>query len=296
MCLQKTIRTPIQAQGVGVHSGKITTLTLKPAKENTGVIFKRIDTLDQIEIPATYNNVIDTRLSTCLGHKNQKVSTVEHLLSAISALGIDNLYVEVDNEEIPIMDGSASSFIFLLRSAGIINQKAKKKFIKLTKPITVQENEKTATLTPCSGFKIEVTIDFDHPQITNTESHIEIDFSTTSFIHEIARARTFGFMKDIEMLRSHNLALGGNLSNCVVLDENKVINKEGLRFKNELVRHKALDVIGDLYLLGMPLLAHFNGYKPGHYMNNLLAKKLFANTDCWRIETFDDNKCPIKFN
>ena len=295
MCLQKTIRTAIQAQGVGVHSGKNTTMTLKPAAENTGIIFKRIDTEEKIEIKAVYNNVVDTTLSTCLGYKNYKVSTIEHLLSAVYALGIDNLYIEVDNEEIPIMDGSASSFVFLLRSAGIVSQQELKRFIKITKPISIQENDKTASLEPYDGFKVEILINFDHPQITKKESFIQMDISTTSFIHEIARARTFGFTKDIEMLRSHNLALGGSLSNCIVLDDAKVLNEEGLRFTNELVRHKALDVIGDLYLVGMPILGHFKAYKPGHYMNNLLAKELFANQDCWHIETFDE-KCPINFS
>ena len=289
---QRTIRSQISAYGVGVHSGKKTNITLSPAPPNHGITFSRVDLEPQVTIKALAENVVDTRLSTCLGNNKAKISTIEHLMSAVAGLGIDNLRVEVDNEEIPIMDGSAINFIFLLKSAGIINQQsAPKKFIKIEKPIKLQLEDKLAEIKPYHGFKIDFTIDFKHKMMPKNLSYKSIEISTTSFIHDIAKARTFGFLKDIQSLQKMNLAMGGSLENSIVLDEESILN-DSLRFEDEFVRHKILDAIGDLSLLGMPVLGHFIGVKSGHTLNNQLAKAILNDKSAWSVVTFEESTPP----
>ena len=298
MCLQRTTKNIISATGVGVHSGKTITINLKPAPANTGVIFKRTDTTPHTEIPALNKFVSDTKMSTCISKNNIKIATIEHLLSAIAGLGIDNLLIEIDNAEVPIMDGSASPFTFLLKSAGIAQQKNHyKKFLKIKQAAHIKIEDKTASLLPFDGFKLNMKIDFNHPEINQNNDSVVFDFSSIKFIHEVARARTFGFLDDIEFLKKQKLILGGNLNNCIVLDKNKTLNPEGLRFHNELARHKILDAIGDLYLFGMPILGHFKGFKSGHALNNLLIKKVLSSPENWEIVSFaNPENCPIKFN
>jgi UDP-3-O-[3-hydroxymyristoyl] N-acetylglucosamine deacetylase len=294
---QRTLKNVIRATGVGLHSGKTVYLTLRPAAPNTGIIFRRVDLDPIVEIAAKAENVGETSLSTALIENGQKVSTVEHLLSAFAGLGIDNAYIDLNAPEVPIMDGSAGPFVFLIQSAGIEEQAVAKQFIRITKPVLLEDGDKWAKFEPFDGFKVSFTIDFDHPAFTGRPQQVDVDFSSTSFVREVSRARTFGFMKDIEKLRENNLALGGSLDNAIVVDDYRVVNEDGLRYEDEFVRHKVLDAIGDLYLLGYSLIGAFNGYKSGHEVNNKLLRKLLAEKDCWELVSFDDEKdSPISFS
>ncbi len=296
MIRQRTLKNTIRATGVGLHSGKKVYLTLKPAPIDTGIVFCRTDLDPVVEIPARAENVGETTLSTTLVKNGVKVATVEHLLSAMAGLGIDNAYVEVSAEEVPIMDGSAGPFVFLIQSAGIEEQESPKKFIRIKKEITVTDGDKTATFVPFNGFKVSFTIDFDHPAFKGRSQETSVDFSSTSFVKEVSRARTFGFMRDIEQLRAMNLALGGSVDNAIVVDEFKVLNEDGLRYEDEFVKHKVLDAIGDLYLLGNSLIGEFKGHKSGHDLNNKLLRELIAQADAWEVETFDDaSTAPISY-
>jgi UDP-3-O-[3-hydroxymyristoyl] N-acetylglucosamine deacetylase len=294
---QRTLKNVIRATGVGLHSGETVYLTLRPAAPNTGIIFRRVDLDPIVEIAAKAENVGETSLSTALIENGQKVSTVEHLLSAFAGLGIDNAYIDLNAPEVPIMDGSAGPFVFLIQSAGIEEQAVAKQFIRITKPVLLEDGDKWAKFEPFDGFKVSFTIDFDHPAFTGRPQQVDVDFSSTSFVREVSRARTFGFMKDIEKLRENNLALGGSLDNAIVVDDYRVVNEDGLRYEDEFVRHKVLDAIGDLYLLGYSLIGAFNGYKSGHEVNNKLLRKLLAEKDCWELVSFDDEKdSPISFS
>ena len=296
MIKQRTLKSSIRATGVGLHSGKKVYLSLKPAPVNTGIVFRRSDLQCGTEIPARYDQVGDTTLSTTLVKDGIRVDTVEHLLSAMAGLGIDNAFVELSAAEVPIMDGSAGPFVFLLQSAGIEEQEAPKEFIRIKKPVEVREDDKIARFEPFDGFKVSFTIDFDHPVVDDRNQKTTLDFSSTSFVKEVSRARTFGFMKDIEFLRSQNLALGGSLNNAIVVDESSILNEDGLRYEDEFVKHKVLDAVGDLYLLGKSLIGEFIGYKSGHGLNNLLLRELMANTDAWELVTFDDTEtAPINY-
>ncbi|NOY65981.1 MAG: UDP-3-O-acyl-N-acetylglucosamine deacetylase [Gammaproteobacteria bacterium] len=288
MIKQRTLKNVIRATGVGLHTGKKVYLTLRPAVANTGIIFRRVDLENPVEIKASPENVGDTRLSTSLVKGDVRISTVEHLLSAMAGLGIDNAYVDVSAPEVPIMDGSAGPFVFLIQSAGIVEQDAAKRFIRIKKTIKVQEDDKWAQFDPFEGFKVGFSIEFDHPAFKSKEQTAEVDFSTTSFVKEVSRARTFGFMKDIEALRERELALGGSLDNAIVVDDYRVLNEDGLRYEDEFVKHKILDAIGDLYLLGHSLIGAFSGYKSGHALNNRLLCALVANEASWEEVTFDD--------
>jgi len=288
MIRQRTLKNIIRATGVGLHSGEKVYLTLKPAPVNTGIVFLRTDLDPVVEILALSKNVGQTTLCTSLEKDGVCVDTVEHLLSAMAGLGIDNAYVEVTAREVPIMDGSAGPFVFLIQSAGIEEQDSAKKFIRIKKKISVSEDEKTATFVPFNGFKVTFGIEFNHPVFKDLVQNASIDFSSTSFVKEISRARTFGFMKDIEYLRSQNLALGGSVDNAIVIDDYRILNEDGLRYDDEFVKHKMLDAIGDLYLLGMGLIGEFIGYKSGHSLNNKLLRALILDTSAWEMITFDD--------
>lgn len=296
MIKQRTLRNTIRATGVGLHSGKKVFLTLKPAPVDCGIVFCRVDLDPVVEIQARAENVGETMLSTTLVKDGVKVATVEHLLSAMAGLGIDNCRVELNAEEVPIMDGSAGPFVFLIQSAGIEEQNAAKKFIRITREISVEEEGKKATFLPFDGFKVGFRIDFNHPVFKNRSQDACIDFSSTSFVKEVSRARTFGFMRDIERLRAMNLALGGSVDNAIVVDEYRVLNEDGLRYDDEFVKHKILDAIGDLYLLGNSLIGEFKGDKSGHDLNNKLLRKLIAETDAWEVQTFTDSSAsPISY-
>ena len=296
MIRQRTLKNIIRATGVGLHTGEKVYLTLRPAAVDTGIIFRRVDLDEPVEIPATPENVGDTRLSTTLINGDVRVSTVEHLLSAMAGLGIDNAYIDVTAPEVPIMDGSAGPFVFLIQSAGIEEQNAPKRFIRIKKPVVVKDGDKWARFDPFEGFKVSFNIDFEHPVFKNRSQTTTVDFSSTSFVKEVSRARTFGFMRDIEQLRENNLALGGSLDNAIVMDEYRVLNEDGLRYQDEFVKHKVLDAIGDLYLLGCSLIGEFSGYKSGHALNNRLLRALLANEDAWEAATFDDPKlAPISY-
>jgi UDP-3-O-[3-hydroxymyristoyl] N-acetylglucosamine deacetylase len=296
MIRQRTLKNAIRATGVGLHSGDKVYMTLRPAAVDTGIVFRRIDLDVPVEIRACAERVGDTSLSTTLVEGNVRVATIEHLLSALAGLGIDNAYVDLSAAEVPIMDGSAGPFVFLLQSAGIEEQNAAKRFIRIKKPVIVREDDKWARFDPFDGFKVGFSIDFRHPIFTSATSKAEIDFSTTSFVKEVSRARTFGFMKDIEMLRERNLALGGSMDNAIVLDDYRVLNEDGLRYEDEFVKHKILDAIGDLYLLGHSLIGAFYGYKSGHQLNNLLLRTLRADASAWEEVTYDDqSKAPISY-
>ncbi len=288
MIKQRTLKNCIKATGIGVHTGDKVTLELRPAAVNTGIVFRRIDLTPAVEIKATAENVGDTSLSTTLMADNVRISTVEHLLSAAAGLGIDNMYVDVSSSEVPIMDGSAAPFVFLLQSAGIAEQAAAKRFIRIKKPVKVEDGEKWASFEPFNGFKVGFYIDFDHPAFSPDSRFEELDFTSTSFVKEISRARTFGFMRDIEMLRSRNLAMGGSPDNAIVLDDFRVLNEDGLRYENEFVKHKILDAVGDMYLLGHSLIGAFRGHKSGHALNNQLLRTLLQQQDAWEEVTFDD--------
>ena len=296
MIRQRTLKNVIRATGVGLHTGKKIYLTLRPACPNTGIIFRRIDFDNPVEIPARPEYVGDTRLSTTLSKDSVRITTVEHLLSALAGFGIDNAYVDVSADEVPIMDGSAGPFVFLIQSAGIEEQKELKKFMRIRKRVRVESEDKWAMFEPFDGFKVGFTIEFAHPVFTAKNSRAEIDFSTTSYVKEVSRARTFGFMRDVETLRQNNLALGGSLDNAVEFDDYRVLNEDGLRYEDECVKHKILDAIGDLYLLGHSLIGSFSGYKSGHQLNNRLLKKLMASKSAWEIVSFEEEvDLPISF-
>ncbi|GAB3482551.1 UDP-3-O-acyl-N-acetylglucosamine deacetylase [Marinomonas epiphytica] len=288
MVRQHTLKNIIRATGVGLHSGEKVYLTLKPAPVNTGIVFVRTDLDPVVEIHGDARAVGSTNFATALCQDDVKVSTVEHLLSAMAGLGVDNAYVEVSASEIPLMDGSASPFVFLLQSAGLEAQNAPKKFIKIKKPIRVEDGDKFATLEPHNGFRLSFEIDFEHPAIGEDVQRTSFDFSTTTFVKEISRARTFGFMKDLEYFKDNNLARGANMDNAIVLDDYRVLNDEGLRYRDELVRHKVLDAIGDLYLLGHCLIGEYKAYKSGHALNNKLLLALLEQQDAWEYVAFED--------
>lgn len=297
MIRQRTLKNSIRATGVGLHTGDKVLLTLNPGPVDSGVVFRRVDLDPVVSIKATPQNVGDTRLSTTLVQKGISISTVEHLLSAVAGLGIDNLIVDVSAPEVPIMDGSAGPFVFLIQSAGIVEQSAPKRYIRIKKRVTVSDGDKWVRFEPFDGFKVGFGIDFDHPVFKNGVQFTELDFSSTSFVKEVSRARTFGFMRDIETLRARNLALGGSLENVVVLDDFRVLNEDGLRYDDEFVKHKVLDAIGDLYLLGHSLIGAFTGYKSGHALNNRLLRELMAQEEAWEEVTFDDERlAPISYS
>ena len=297
MIKQRTLKNVIRATGVGLHSGETVYLTLRPAAPNTGIVFRRVDLDPAVEIEAKAENVGETTLSTSLMQNGAHISTVEHLLSAFAGLGIDNAYIDVTAAEVPIMDGSAGPFVFLIQSAGIEEQSAAKQFIRIKKTVLIEDGDKWAKFEPFDGFKVSFTIDFDHPAFTGRPQQVDVDFSSTSFVREVSRARTFGFMNDIEKLRESNLALGGSMDNAIVVDDYRIMNEDGLRYEDEFVRHKVLDAIGDLYLLGHSLIGTFNGYKSGHELNNKLLRKLIEQTDAWELVSFDDEKdAPILFS
>jgi UDP-3-O-[3-hydroxymyristoyl] N-acetylglucosamine deacetylase len=297
MIKQRTLKNIIRATGVGLHTGEKVYVTLRPAAPDTGIVFRRIDLDPPVEIKAKPENVGDTRLSTTLLKDGVRISTIEHLLSAFAGLGIDNAYIDLSAPEVPIMDGSAGPFVFLIQSAGIEEQNVPKRFIRIKKPVVVEDGDKWARFDPFEGFKVSFKIDFDHPMFQSHSQDTSIDFSTTSFVKEVSRARTFGFMRDIERLRENNLALGGTLDNAVVLDNYRVLNEEGLRYEDEFVKHKVLDAIGDLYLLGRSLIGAFSGCKSGHELNNQLLKALIANEEAWELVVFDDEaNAPISFS
>jgi len=287
---QRTLKTIVSTVGIGLHSGKRVNLTLRPAAANTGIVFTRTDLNPTVDIKATPENVGETVLSTSLLKNGAKVSTIEHLMSAFAGLGIDNVYVDLDAAEVPIMDGSAAPFIFLIQSAGIETQNSSKKFVKILKPIKFENNYGWASFEPYDGYKVSFEIDFNHPAVNETKQFMEHDLSVESYNTEISRARTFGFMRDFELLRSQNLILGGNFGNAVVLDEYRVLNKDGLRYSDEFVKHKMLDAIGDLYTLGFSIIGAYHGYKSGHAINNLLLRELLNNQDAWEVITVDGEK------
>ena len=289
MIRQRTLKNVIRATGVGLHSGEKVYLTLKPAPVDTGIVFRRVDLDPVVEIPARAECVGETTMSTTLVKDGAKVDTVEHLLSAMAGLGIDNAYVELSAAEVPIMDGSAGPFVFLIQSAGIAEQDAAKQFIRIKREVTVEEDGKTATFVPFEGFKVSFGIDFDHPVFRGRSQHACVDFSSTSFVKEVSRARTFGFMRDIEYLRSQNLALGGSVDNAIVVDEYRVLNEDGLRYEDEFVKHKILDAIGDLYVVGNSLIGAYDAHKSGHGLNNLSLRALMADREAWEYVTFEEN-------
>ena len=287
MVKQRTLKHIIRATGVGLHTGEKVYMTLRPAAPNTGIVFRRIDLAQPVEIKADPYHVGDTRLASCLEQDGVRVSTVEHLMSALAGLGIDNLYVDLSSGEVPIMDGSAGPFVFLLQSAGIEEQPAAKKFIRILQPVEVSAGDKSARFAPHHGFKIEFSIDFDHPVFENSAKSVCVDFATTSYVREVSRARTFGFMHEVEWMRGQGLALGGSLDNAIVLDEYRVLNNDGLRYDDEFVKHKVLDAIGDLYLLGHPVIGMFAAHKSGHALNNALLQRLLEQPEAWEYVSFD---------
>ena len=297
MIRQRTLQNTIRATGVGLHSGKKVYLTLRPAPVNTGIVFIRTDLEHDVEVPARASLVTDTTLCTALTQDNVKVATVEHLMSAFAGLGIDNAYVDLSAPEVPIMDGSAGPFVFLIQSAGIAEQDAPKKFIRIKREVVVKEEGKEARFLPHQGFKVSFAIEFDHPVFEEQKQTAMVDFSTTSFVKEVSRARTFGFMRDLEYLRANNLALGGSLDNAIVVDEYRIVNEGGLRYDDEFVKHKVLDAIGDLYLLGHSLIGEFRGVKSGHALNNQLCRALLEQPDAYEIVTFDKERelAPISY-
>lgn len=289
MLKQRTLKSLIKTTGVGLHSGAKVTLVLRPAAPGTGIVFRRVDLEPPVELRADPFGVGDTRMASCLEQDGIKVGTVEHLMSALAGLGIDNLYVDVDAAEIPIMDGSAAPFVFLLQSAGIEEQPAAKKFLRVKKPVEIRDGDKWAKLEPYDGFRLSFSIVFSHPAVDQTGTAVTIDFGEDSYIREVARARTFGFTQDVEALREQGLALGGSLDNAIVMDEYRVLNAEGLRYADEFVKHKVLDAVGDLYLAGLPLLAAFSAHKSGHAMNNRLLRALLADASAWEFVCFEDD-------
>jgi UDP-3-O-[3-hydroxymyristoyl] N-acetylglucosamine deacetylase len=286
---QRTLKNPISATGIGLHHGERIELILKPAPANTGIVFRRTDLVPAVDIPATAFAVVDTRMNTTLGHEGAKVSTVEHLLSALAGLWIDNLIVEISSDELPVMDGSANPFVFLIQSAGIQEQTdALKKFLRIKKTVRVEDGDKWASLSPYDGFKLNFSIEFDHPLFDESMKQAELDFSLNAYIKQIGRARTFGFLKDYEMLKANNLAKGGSLDNAVVIDDEGIMNAEGLRSPMEIVNHKILDAIGDLYLFGASLIGHYEGHKSGHALNNKLIRSVLSDETAYEWISFDN--------
>jgi UDP-3-O-[3-hydroxymyristoyl] N-acetylglucosamine deacetylase len=293
---QRTLKESIRATGIGLHGGEKVYMTLRPAPANTGIVFRRLDLPEPVDVPAEALRVTETMLGTTLEKDTAKVATVEHLLSAMAGLGIDNAFVDLTAAEVPIMDGSAAPFVFLLQSAGIEEQNAPKRFVRVLKRVEVVEGDKWVRLDPHDGFRVNVEIDFDHPALKKHRQAMSMDFSTTAFLKEISRARTFGFLKDLEGARARERALGGSLDNAIVLDEYRVLNEDGLRFRDEFVRHKVLDALGDLYLVGGSLIAEFSGFKCGHKLNNLLLRSLLAQPDAYEEVVFDDDRAsPVSY-
>ncbi|MDP2065415.1 MAG: UDP-3-O-acyl-N-acetylglucosamine deacetylase [Burkholderiaceae bacterium] len=294
MLQQRTLKSLTRAVGVGLHSGQRVELTLRPARPDTGIVFRRVDLPEPVDIPVHALAVTDTRLASTISSGSAKVHTVEHLMSACAGLGIDNLYVDITAEEVPILDGSAASFVFLLQSAGIELQGTPKRFIRVLKPVEVREGEganvKWARLEPYHGYKLSFEIDFDHPAVDSTGQRVEFDLSAGSYSRDIARARTFGFTKDVEAMRTHGLALGGGLDNAIVMDDYKVLNAEGLRYDDEFVKHKILDAMGDLFLIGKPMLAAYSAFRSGHALNNRLLRELLDHPQAYEVVTFADEK------
>ena len=292
MLKQRTLQSLTKAVGVGLHSGQRVELTLRPAQPDTGIVFRRVDLPQPVDIPITATAVTDTRLASTISNGGAKVFTVEHLMSACAGLGIDNLYIDITAEEVPILDGSASSFVFLLQSAGIVEQNAPKRFIRVLKTVEVREGEganvKWARLDPHQGYKLSFEIDFRHPAVDSTGQSVVFDMDVNDYTRDIARARTFGFTRDVEMMRANGLALGGGLDNAIVMDDYKVLNSDGLRYDDEFVKHKILDAMGDLYLIGKPLLASYVAFRSGHAMNNLLLRELLSQPDAYEVVTFED--------
>ena len=286
MLKQRTLKTVIRASGVGLHGGVKVNMTLRPAAPDSGIVFRRVDLPEPVDIPARALAVGDTRMCSCIENNGVKVGTVEHLMSALAGLGIDNAWIDLDAPEVPILDGSAAPFVFLIQSAGIEEQPAAKKFIRVTRPIEVKDGDKWARFEPYDGYKLDFSIVFNHPAIDKSAQNAGIDFATQSYVREVARARTFGFMQEVEYLRENGLALGGGLENAIVLDEFRVLNQDGLRYSDEFVKHKILDAIGDLYLLGHPLLAAYSSHKGGHALNNQLARALLEQQECWEFVTY----------
>jgi UDP-3-O-[3-hydroxymyristoyl] N-acetylglucosamine deacetylase len=300
MLAQRTLKSLTKAVGVGLHSGQRVELTLRPAPPDTGIVFRRVDLPEPVEIVVTATSVTDTRLASTISNGGVKVHTIEHLMSAAAGLGLDNLYVDITAEEVPILDGSSASFVYLLQSAGIVMQKAPKRFIRVIKPVEVREGEgsnlKWARLDPYHGYKLSFEIEFDHPAVSSTGQRVEFDFGSGTYAREIARARTFGFTRDVEMMRSHGLAMGGGLDNAIVMDDVKVLNADGLRYQDEFVKHKILDAIGDLYIVGKPLLAAYSAFRSGHAMNNQLLRALLAQPDAYEMVSFErDRDAPTGF-
>ena len=290
MLKQRTLKSLIRASGVGLHSGVKVTMTLRPAAPDTGIVFRRVDLPQPVELRADALLIGDTRMCSCLESDGAKVGTIEHLMAAFAGLGIDNAWVDLDAAEVPILDGSAAPFVFLIQSAGIEEQPVAKRFIRIKRPVEVKDGDKWARFTPYDGFRLTFGIIFNHPAIDKSAQSVTVDFAENSFVREVARARTFGFTQDVEMLRENGLALGGGLENAIVLDEYRVLNADGLRYDDEFVKHKVLDAIGDLYLLGAPVLAEFSAYKSGHALNNMLARAVLAERDAWDYVTFTDEK------
>jgi UDP-3-O-[3-hydroxymyristoyl] N-acetylglucosamine deacetylase len=296
MIKQRTLKNVIRATGVGLHTGEKVYLTLRPASTDTGIVFRRIDLPEPVDIRACPENVSDTRLSTTLEFNGARVSTVEHLMSAFAGLGIDNAYVDLTAAEVPIMDGSAGPFVFLVQSAGIAEQSSPKRFMRIKKEVRVEDGDKWACFQPFEGFKVSFAIEFNHPTFRNSTQNASVDFSTTSFVKEVSRARTFGFMGDLEALRAVGLARGGGLDNAIVMDDFRILNDDGLRYEDEFVKHKVLDAIGDLYLLGHPLIGEFSAHKSGHSLNNRLLRQLVSNQEAWELITYNENdEAPIAF-
>lgn len=297
MIRQRTLKNVIRATGIGLHTGEKVYLTLRPAPVDAGIVFRRIDLNPPVEIEAKAENVGDTTMSTTLTRDDVRISTIEHMLSALAGLGIDNAYIDLSAPEVPIMDGSAGPFVFLIQSAGIVEQAAPKRFIRIKRTVRIEDGDRWVQFDPFDGFKVAMEIDFEHPAFRGRSQHSCIDFSTTSFVKEVSRARTFGFMSQLEMLRSRNLALGGSLDNAIVVDDYRILNEDGLRYDDEFVKHKVLDAIGDLYLLGCSLIGAFSGYKSGHELNNKLLRKLLLEEDAWEQVIFTDpQKAPISYS
>lgn len=295
MIMQRTLKNSIRATGVGLHSGEKVILTIKPAPVNSGIVFRRVDLDPVVDIPAQALSVGMTTLCTSLSKDHARVDTVEHLMSAMAGLGIDNSIVELNAQEVPIMDGSSGPFVFLIQSAGILEQDAPKKFIRIKRKVEVKDGDKVARFTPYDGFKVGIEINFDHPVLQKSRQVASLDFSTTSYVKEVSRARTFGFTKDIEYMRSQNLALGGSVKNAIVVDDYGVLNEDGLRYDDEFVKHKILDAVGDLYLLGHSLIGEFVGYKSGHGLNNLLLRELINQPKAWEFVEFSNEQVPISY-
>lgn len=290
MLKQRTLKTLVRATGVGLHSGAKVTMVLRPAPVDTGIVFRRVDLDPPVDLPARPNGVGDTRMASTLQQGDAKLSTIEHLMSALAGLGVDNIYVDVDAAELPIMDGSAAPFVYLLQSAGIEEQNAAKKFIRVKKTVRVEEGDKWAQLDPYEGFKLDFSIIFNHPAVDQTGRQVSVDFADNDYIREVARARTFGFMQDVEYMRANGLGLGGSLENAIVMDEYRVLNSDGLRYNDEFVKHKVLDAIGDLYVAGHPILGAFSAFKSGHGLNNKLLRAVLDDASAWEWATFADPK------